>query len=416
MELELIVLGILLLLSGFFSGSETALISINKFHLRKLSEEGHKNAQIIEKLVKQPNKMLAAILIGNNLVNVAIAAIITQLAIQNFRSTAVGIATGIATILILIFGEVIPKSFATKNSEELSLLAARPVQFTVFVLSPIVKIFTILTDTIFRLIGQKATHYPFVSEDELRMLMDLGAEEGVIEEEEKEMIQSVFEFGDTTVKEVMTPRTDIRRIDVNTSFNDILDFVIRTGHSRIPVYENSIDNIIGILYAKDLFESISDEGKFNTRKSLRPAYFVPGTKKLTDLFKEMRARKMHFAIVLDEYGGTAGIVTLEDILEEIVGEISDEYDVEERPVQIIDEKTIVVDARMSIDEVGDLLDVDLEKDGQDSIGGLVFSLFDHVPKEKDSIRNNDIMFTVEEMIGKRILKIKVTKELPSESV
>ncbi len=411
-EFNLVVLGILLVLSGFFSGSETALLSLNKLRLRKLVEEGHKNAVVLEALLKHPNKMLAAILVGNNLVNVAIAAIMTSLAIDLFGSTGVGIATGIATLVILVFGEIFPKSFATKNAERLSLWVARPIQITVILFSPIVKVFSVFTDIILKVTGGEK-RYPFVSEEELKLLMDLGAEEGVIEEEEKEMIRGVFEFGDTMVREIMTQRTDMNRVDVNKSFSEVIEFVIETGHSRIPVYDKTIDNIIGILYAKDLLQAKADKKKFDLKKSVRPAYFVPETKNLDDLFREMRTKKVQIAIVLDEYGGTAGLVTLEDLLEEIVGEIADEYDVEEHPVQIIDEETIVVDAKMPIDEVSDLLEIKLEKDGQESIGGLVFSLFDRIPKENDTISAEGLIFTVDEMIGKRILKVKIRKEFAS---
>jgi CBS domain containing-hemolysin-like protein len=312
----------------------------------------------------------------------------------------------------LIFGEVIPKSFATKNAEKLSLWVAKPVNLSVILFSPIVWFFSILTDLVLKVTGGEK-RYHFVSEEELKLLMDLGAEEGVIEEEEKEMIRGVFEFGDTTVREIMTQRTDMNRVDVTKSFTEVLEFVIGTGHSRIPVYENNIDNIIGLLYAKDLFQHIKDKNRFNLKKFTRPPFFVPETKKLDDLFREMRAKKVQIAIVLDEYGGTAGLVTLEDLLEEIVGEISDEYDVEEHPVQIIDENTIIVDGKMPIDEVSELLNLKLEKDGQESIGGLVISLFDRIPRENDSIKNGGLEFIIEEMIGKRILKVKIKNESAS---
>jgi CBS domain containing-hemolysin-like protein len=352
--------------------------------LKKLVEEKRKNALILERLLKDPNRVLAAILVGNNLVNVAIAAIMTTIAIDAFGSTGVGIATGVATLLILVFGEVVPKSFATINAEKISMLAARPIGVTVILLSPIVKLLTLFTDPLVKFGGGKTRHSPFVSEEELKFLMDLGAEEGVIEEEEKEMIHGVFEFGDTMVKEIMMPRTDINRMPADKSLEEVLEFVIRTGHSRIPVYE-----------------------------LVRHAFFVPETKMLDDLFREMRARKVQVAIVLDEYGGTSGLVTLEDLLEEIVGEISDEYDIEEHPVHIIDADTIVVDARMSIEEVSELLDVELRKNGQESIGGLVFTLFDRIPREKDTIEEEGVTFTVEKMIGKRISRVRIKKESAS---
>lgn len=408
LEFKLIFLFLLLILSGFFSGAETALISLSKIRLRKLVEEKDKHALILDEMLQNPNKMLSAILVGNNLVNVAIAAIITSLSIDALGSSGIGVATGIATLLILTFGEIIPKSFATKNAEKLSLWAARPVQIIVILFSPIVWVFSLFTEAVLKMTGSDKT-YPFVSEEELRLLMDLGAEEGVIEEEEKEMIQGVFEFGDTMVREIMTQRTDMNRMDINTTFSQVLGFVIETGHSRIPVFEDNIDNIIGILYAKDLLQYMHDEKRFNIEKCVRPAFFVPETKNLDDLFREMRAKNVQIAIVLDEYGGTAGLVTLEDLLEEIVGEITDEYDVEESPVKIIDTDTIIVDGKMPIDEVSELLETKLEKDGQESIGGLVFSLFDRIPRENDTITAENLVFTVEEMLGKRIQRVRIKK-------
>ncbi|GBE19162.1 magnesium and cobalt efflux protein CorC [archaeon BMS3Abin16] len=408
LEFKLIFLFFLLVLSGFFSGAETALISLSKIRLRKLVEEKNKHALILDEMLKNPNKMLSAILVGNNLVNVAIAAILTSLAIDSLGSAGLGVATGIATLLILTFGEILPKSFATKNAEKLSLWAARPVQISIVIFSPIVWIFSLFTEAVLKMTGSEGRD-PFVSEEELRLLMDLGAEEGVIEEEEKEMIHGVFEFSDTMVREIMTQRTDMNRLDATTTFPQVLDFVIETGHSRIPVYEGNIDNIIGILYAKDLLKYMTDEKHFNIKRCIRPAFFVPETKNLDDLFREMRGRNVQIAIVLDEYGGTAGLVTLEDLLEEIVGEITDEYDVEESPVNIIDEDTIVVDGKMPIDEVSELLGITLEKDGQESIGGLVFSLFDRIPREKDSIESETLVFTVEEMLGKRIQRVRIKK-------
>ncbi len=407
-EFKLIFLFFLLVLSGFFSGAENALISLSKIRLRKLVEEKNTKALILDEMLKNPNKMLSAILVGNNFVNVAIAAILTTIAIDALGSSGVGVATGVATLLILTFGEILPKSFATKNAEKLSHWAASPVQIMVVISSPIVWIFSLFTEAVLKITGGERRD-PFVSEEELRLLMDLGAEEGVIEEEEKEMIHGVFEFGDTMVREIMTQRTDMKRLDVNTTFSEVLGFVIETGHSRIPVYEGNIDNIIGILYAKDLLQYMSDEKSFNIKRCVRGAFFVPETKNLDDLFREMRGRNVQIAIVLDEYGGTAGLVTLEDLLEEIVGEITDEYDVEESPVNIIDEDTIVVDGKMPIDEVSELLEIKLEKDGQESIGGLVFSLFDRIPRENDTITTENLVFTVEEMLGKRIQRVRIRK-------
>lgn len=409
--IEAVSLLVLLLLSAFFSGSETALISLNKIRVRRLMEKNVKNAFVIHRLLKHPNKMLATILVGNNLVNIAAASIATSLAINVFGSKGIGIAIGIMTFLVLVFGEITPKGFAMRNAERISLKIARPIEILVRILYPVVKVLTILTNPIIKAVGGEVKKLgPLVTEGEIKMLIDVGEEEGVIEKGEKEMIEGIFEFGETTVKEVLVPRIDMDCIDAEASFEEVLNLVVETGHSRIPIYEKSIDNIIGILHTKDLLKFLK-EGRtdISIKETLKPAYFVPETKKLDDLLRELQRQKIHMAIVVDEYGGIAGLVTLEDLLEEIVGEIADEYDIEEAPLQRIDDRTAIVDAKMNIGEVNESLGIALPEGDFESVGGLIFKMLDKIPTEGEKIVIGNVTIIVGKMEGQRMAKVKIIK-------
>ncbi|MFQ6136042.1 MAG: hemolysin family protein [Candidatus Hydrothermarchaeales archaeon] len=408
---QLVGLFVLLLLSGFFSGSETALISLNKIRIRKLMEEGVKNAFIIDKLLGHPDKLLATILVGNNLVNIAAAAIATSLAITFFGNTGIGIATGVMTLLVLIFGEITPKGFATENAEKISLKVARPIDWLVRIFYPVVEVLTLVTNFFIEALGGESKKIgPFVTEEEIRMLVDVGEEEGVIEKDEAEMIEGVFEFGDTTVKEVMSPRIDMECIESDAELNDAISLVIETGHSRIPVFEESVDNIVGIVYSKDLLGYLKrGETKTKVRDVMRDAYFIPETKKLDDLLREFQKKKVQIAMAVGEYGGTAGLVTLEDLLEEIVGEIVDEHDMEAALIRIIEDRIAIVDAKASIDEVNDVLGLKLPEDEFESVGGLIFSELERIPAEGEKIIIDDVTIVVEKMEGNRISKVKIVK-------
>ncbi len=408
---EILVLFVLLFLSGFFSGSETALISLNRFRVRKLVEAGDKNADILERLLENPDKLLATILVGNNLVNIAAAAIATSLAMTFFGRAGIGVATGVMTLLVLVFGEITPKGFATKNAEKISLGVARPIDLLVKILYPIVEVLEIVTNPLLKILGgetQKRT--PFITEEELRMLVDVSEEEGVIEKEEAEMIESVFEFGDTAVVEVMTPRVDMECIEMGVDINEAIHLVVESRHSRIPVFEENIDKIVGVLYSRDLLGLLKD-GRLEThiRDAMRSTYFVPETKKLDDLLREFQKKKIQVALVVDEYGGIAGMVTLEDVLEEIVGEIADVHDMEDALIQMIEEKIAIVDAKASIDEVNDVLGINLPEEDFESIGGLIFSRLERIPTEGEELRIDNIYIIVEKMEGNRILKVKIIK-------
>lgn len=409
---EITVLFVLLFLSGFFSGSETALISLNKFRVRKLVEENARNADVVERLLKNPDKLLATILVGNNVVNIAAAAIATSLAIELFGNAGIGIATGVVTFFVLVFGEITPKGLATKNAEKISLRVAKPIEFLVMILYPVVEALEFITNPLLKILGgETKKKAPFITEAELRMLVDVGEEEGVIEKEEADMIESVFEFGDTAASEVMTPRVDMELIDIEADINDAVHLVIESRHSRIPVFEGNIDTIVGVLYSRDLL-GLLKEGKLVTaiKDAMRSVYFVPETKKLDDLLREFQSKKIQVAIVIDEYGGTAGMITLEDVIEEIVGEIADVHDMDDALIQMIEEKIAIVDAKASIDEVNDVLDINLPEEDFDSIGGLILGRLEKIPKEGEELSVDDVDLIVETMGGNRILKVKIIKK------
>lgn len=402
--LEILGLGILLSLSAFFSGSEIALFSVNKVRIRRLAEEGALPAVILNRLLERPNRLLATILVGNNLVNVGIAAIITSLSISFFGNRGVGIAIGVATLLILIFSEITPKAFAAKNSERVSLSVARPISVLVRVSYPLVRGITLVTLPLLKTFGGEMKR-PFVTEEEIKMLVEVGEKEGTIETDEKDMIKGVFKFGDTTAKEVMVPRIDVSCIDANSSVEEAKKMVIETRHSRMPVYDGSIDNIVGFLFIKDILNV--DNGDTKVRDIMRQAYYVPETKKLDEILDEMQEGKTQMAVVVDEYGGTAGIVTLEDLVEEIVGEILDEK--EELPIKIIDDNTSLVNAKTSIGDVNDALGTSLPEDELGTIGGLVFNTLGDIPVVGENVEINNVTLIVDKMRGRRISRVKIIK-------
>lgn len=416
----LMVSGILLLLvvSALSSAIETALTSVSRIRIMQRADEDVPNAKVVLKLLEQPSRYLATILLINNLANIAAASLATLLAQRVFGSSAAAVATGTMTFLVLVFGEISPKSFAAQNAERVALRFAKLMHFLTGVLYPVGQIFIAIANGFIRLFGGKVTVGPFVTEEEIKALVTAGAEEAAIEEEEKEMIHSIFEFGDTIVREVMVPRTDMVTVEIKASLQDVLNIIIKEGHSRIPVYEESIDNIVGLVYAKDLLVHLNKAKNHipPLKKIMRPAYYVTETKKVSDLLKEMQQKKMHMAIVLDEYGGTAGLVTIEDLLEEIVGEIFDEYDLEEAMIEVLSENKFRLDARAPIDEVGETLGVKFPEYGGETIGGFVYNLVGHIPVPGETADFNSLHFEVEKVMGRRILKILVTKKEEHQEV
>ena len=369
--IQLIILIILLALSAFFSSSETALTTVNRIRMRSLAEEGNKRADRVLKITDDSAKMLSAILIGNNVVNLTASSLATTLAIHIFGSAGAGIATGILTVLILIFGEISPKTM---------------------VLTPVIFIINHLAMLVLRLLGVKSSEgKQAMTESELRTIVDVSHESGVIESEEKEMINNVFDFGDALAKEVMVPRIDMTFAQVDSSYDEILDIFRQDRFTRLPVYEDTTDDVIGILNIKDLL--LCDRKHFSVRELMRKPYFTYEHKHTADLLVEMRNSSINIAIVLDEYGTTAGLLTLEDLIEEIVGEIRDEYDYdEEDPIQKISDHEYLVEGSMNLEDFSDALNLHLESDDYDSIGGYMIGLLDHLPKIRESVTTPDGIF------------------------
>ncbi|HBG45035.1 MAG TPA: hemolysin [Firmicutes bacterium] len=406
---------VLLSLSAFFSAAETAITSLSKLRLRVLVEEGEKRAKTLEKLVERPAKLLSTLLVANNAVNITATTIGTALFIAIFGpERGLWVATIVITLVLLLFGEITPKTLAAQSPEKVAMRVSRPTSFLVTALAPVVKVFTALSGLLLRLVGVEITagHDPYITEQELRTIVNVGEQQGILEEEERAMIHSVFEFGDTEVHTVMRPRIDIFGIPRHCSISEILASVIKEGFSRIPVYEETIDDIVGIVYAKDLLR-LCFEKKTDTsiRELLRPAYYVPESKKVNELFRELQKERVHMAVVLDEFGGTAGIVTIEDLMEEIFGEIEDEYDQEDAKFLPINADTTIIDARLTIEEVNAQLGLHLPENGDETVGGLIFSLFGRIPGEGEQIACGGANLIVERMDGRRVAKIRIQRSL-----
>lgn len=410
---QIIILVIFLILSAFFSMSETALMSLSKIKIRHMIEEGVKRYELIDKLLDNPSKLLGAILIGNNMVNIGASAIATSIAIKAIGEGSVALATAIMTILVLIFGEITPKSLAKQNSEKIALFVCKPINIIIKLLNPLVFIFTKISNFLIKLIGgDLESDEPFITEEELKTMVGVGEEEGVLEDVEKEFIFNVFEFADARAKDVMVQRLDLVALDSKASYEDVIKLIKKEQFSRIPVYEDTIDNIIGILNVKDLLIKkayICDENKeFNLKEYIREINYTFEYKKIIDLFNEMKKSRNHMTIVLDEYGGTVGLVTIEDLIEEIVGEIEDEYDkLEDDDIIKISENEYLVEATTNITDLADILGIKIEYEEFDSIGGLILGEIGSLPKSGDEIVYNNIKFVVESVKKNRIKKVRV---------
>lgn len=403
------IIGLVILIAGsaFFSASETALMSLSKIRMRHMQEEGVKNADLVASLIESPNKLLNAILVGNNVVNIAATSISTALLTRKFGANGVAAATAIMTVAILIFGEITPKSVAANNSEKIALIVSVPIRIIITVLSPIVWIFSMITKVIFRLIGIKQDEKDvFITEEELKTMVNVSHEEGVLEMEEREIINNVFEFGDMQAKDAMIQRMDMVTVEVDDTYEDIIEVFKEEKLSRLPVYEDSVDDIIGIINIKDIV-FISDEEKenFDIKQYMREPFFTYEFKKITQLLEDMKKAKTQIAIVLDEYGGTSGLLTVEDLVEEIVGDIEDEYDEDDDDIVVVKEDEYIVDGSTRISDVNELIGTDLESEEFDSIGGYLIGYLDRLPEEKEVIEIGNIRFCIEKVEKNRIVKI-----------
>lgn len=406
---QLITVIILLSLSAFFSSSETALTTVNQIRMRTLADGGDKRAARVLRVTGNPGKMLSAILIGNNIVNLSASSISTSLAIHLFGSTGAGIATGILTFLILIFGEVTPKTMATIKADAMSLVVAVPIGFLMKILTPVIFIINKLSLGLMVLLRVNVNDAKkTMTEEELRTIVDVSQENGVIENEERDMIHNLFDFGDAEAKEIMVPRIDMTFVQADATYQEVLDIFRQDMFTRIPVYEDSTDNVIGIINMKD-FLLQNDTPDFSVRKLLREPYFTYEHKNTADLFLEMRKSSISLAIVLDEYGVTAGLITLEDLLEEIVGEIRDEYDAdEEDDITQISDREFYVLGSANLDDVSEALSLNFSSDDYDTIGGYCLGLLDHLPEKNEIIlTENNILIRIDRMDKNRIERIYI---------
>ncbi len=412
MTFNVTLLIICLVLSGFFSSSETALFSISKIKALHISKDGSRTGHLIMKMKMDPHTLLTTILIGNNLVNIGGSALATSLAITWFESNAVGIATGVMTLMILVFGEIFPKSFATQNN----VLVARMVIIPLFWLSKIFWPLIVALKFIPRLLGTVNPAYHTVTEDELMTMVEVVEEEGEIKEAEKEYITNIFEFDDTSCCEIMTPRADMFVVNVAESLD--IQAILATGYSRIPVIEDTIDNVIGILHVKDLFASFQKltaaEGRIDSldiKSIMKKPYFIPESKKLDSLLQEFKAKKSHMAIVVDEHGGIAGLVTLEDVVEEIFGEIIDETDRMVPDIVRLKDNKWLVAGRINVEDLNKEIDISIpESVSYDTFSGFFLEQIDRIPQPGESIIIDKWTATVKDMDGNRIQSFIVKKE------
>lgn len=423
--LELLLILVLIIINAFFSASEMAIVSINKTKITHLANEGNKKAKLLLNLLEEPSKFLATVQVGITLAGfLASASAATNLSkplAHFFDKFNVPASDDISLILVtillayftLVLGELFPKRIALHKAESIAMFAASPLLLCSKITLPFVKVLTATTNILMRIFGINHDNIEEqVSEEEIRMMIDVGEENGVLNQTEKEMIDGIFEFDNTLAKEVMTPRTNVFAVDIETPIDELIATILEEQYSRVPVYEDDIDNIIGLLYMKDLFIEMR-KGDLNNdiiRNLLRPPYFVPETKNIDSLFRELQSTKNHMAILIDEYGGFSGIVTIEDLIEEIVGNIFDEYDeVSSEDIRKIDTETYSVNGLASIDEVNETLHLKLPSDNYDTIGGFVVDLLGSIPKENEQhvVKYENLTFTIEKVDEKRIEKLKI---------
>ena len=426
---ELLVIIVLTVLEGFFVSAEIAIISIRRSRLDQLSEDGNRQARRVRHLKDDPGRFLAVVQLGLTVLGFfasAYAAVNISTEFAKFLKTfpaigdgADGLALLIVTVLLalftIVFGELVPKSIGLAYAERLSMLVAGPVEWIARLLGPIVWLLTRLTSAITKLLGVSMSSDAQMTAEELKLIVERGGEQGILEAEEEQMINAVIELGDRRLHEVMVPRIAIVALPVTATLDEAIDLIVEEGHSRVPVYEESIDGVIGIVYAKDLLPvlKVGSNARPTVRALLRTPLFVPESMSIDDLLHEFQRRKVHIAIVLDEYGGTAGLLTIEDLLEEIVGEIQDEYDVEEPMVVRLSPDEVRIDGRVDVDELAEIFEIPLaleDADEYDTVGGLIFHRLGKVPKPGDEVRLNGLKLTVETTDGRRVGKVLAVRQ------
>jgi putative hemolysin len=410
LDWQLALLVLLVLSAAFFAASEAALISISRIRARTMVDRGLKRARDVVRLIDDRNRFLTSVLVANTIVLLAADSLATYLAIKLGLPEAALLSTVAMTIVLLLFGEIIPKTLATSDSERWALRLATPMRIVAVALTPVVNAFLFVTNVLVKPFGIKHPHQ-FVTEEDIRTLVNVGAEQNVLEEQEREMIHSVIEFGDTIVREVMTPRLEIVAVSIDDSPRRALDVVIAEGYSKLPVYQESKDDIVGVVHDRELLIALANGTLAHTslRALMRPVAHVPETKKIAELLREMQRDKFSTAIVVDEYGGTAGLVTMEDLLEEIVGEIRDEHDIDEQePIRVISDDEALVEAGTNIEDVNAKLGTHIPTEDFETIGGYTVGLFGRLPSEGEEIEADQrTRLKVDRTRGRRILSVRV---------
>ncbi|MCR4586018.1 MAG: hemolysin family protein [Lachnospiraceae bacterium] len=408
--IKLLILVVLLLLSGFFSSAETAFTTLRRARVQSLAEEGSKRAALVLRILEDPGRMISAILIGNNIVNISASALMTVVVTELVGSWAVGLFTGLLTLLVLVFGEILPKTLAMLNNEKIAFAYAPAIRLLTYVLLPFILITDIISNLLLRMLHVSPDNKLLsISEKELLHYVDTGHEEGVIESSEKEMIHNMFEFTDAQARDIMIPRVNMVSIDIHSSFEDIKKLYLETMYTRLPVYDETPDKIIGFLNVKDLL--FADENSFHLNKLIREVYYTYEYKNLADLMEEMRDKNMAVSIVLNEYGTTEGMITMEDLLEEVVGQIRDEYDADEAElIMNVGEREYIVDGSVNLDDINDALDTAFESEDYDSISGIIIEkLGDRLPEAGETVILNDgTSLKVEALDNNRIVSVRLT--------
>ena len=414
-SVQIVILVLCLLSSAFFSASETAMLSANKFHMRTLADEGNKKAALVESLLNDSDTLLSTLLVGNNLVNILCSSITTALAISYYGNAGVGYATGAVTLLILIFCEITPKSMATKFADNFAMNVCGILNFLIKLLTPVVFILNCISHMIIRLLGGNMEETPEITEEDLKTIVTVGHEAGVLESEEKEMIHNVFDFGETEIREIMTPRINVISLSDDCTYQEMVDIYNQEQFSRYLIHSESFDEIIGVLNMKDLLFVNIDVSNFKITDYMREPYYVYEFNHINDIFEEMRKERISLAVVLDEYGVMSGLVTFEDIVEEIVGNIDDEYDVStDVVIRRLSENTYLVDGAISFNEINDEIGTHFESEDFESIGGLVLNECKGKPVLHDQFIVNDAILEIEKIQKNRIALVKITIEQKEE--
>ncbi len=404
---RLLVLLALLALSGFFSGSETALLALDKLRVRFLQQKGHPNADKLANLLDRPDRLLSGILVGNNIVNIAASVIATGLFVTYFGKSGEWLTVAVLTPILLIFAEVCPKTYAAQYPEKMSFRVLKPIGFVVWFLTPVIFIVSTISGWLTSFITKQAAEDISVSEDEIKAMIEVGEESGVVAAEQRRMLHGIFDLTETRVRDIMVPRTEIVGIDVTASFAEVLKIVNSSRHSRFPIYKDDLDTIVGVIHSKTILDYISHSESFSLNDLCRKPYYVPEAKRVGLLLQSFRRRREHLAIVIDEYGGVEGIVTLEDVVEEIVGDINDEYDSEEFDFRELKPGHFLIDAVMPLREVNRRFDLNLPEEHVTTLAGYVMQIMGKIPEEGDSCTEGNLLFRVRRMEERRIEEIEM---------